>query len=141
MRVSEISLYDYITINATWHFLHNERQFNCDEQRVKYQDKNKTQLEDFLNKNGCNHRITKHVRHKVRNIEFYSCVCDFRNPMMNLYVELHDMYNKGILLYDGGVDNQPAQMIEIFNVLDLLYDDRNRKIAEAHKKAMESKHG
>ena len=72
MQLSEISLYEYVTINATWHYANNERQFNCKKQLAKYQKHSETQVEDFLNKNGCQDRIIETIRHQVNNINFYS---------------------------------------------------------------------
>ena len=138
MQISEISLYDYVTINATWHYSHNEKQFNCNKQIARYSKHSKIQVEDFLNKNGCRNRIIKTVRHNVQNIEFYSCVCNFKCPLLSLYLEMHDLYKKGIMPYPGSFEDQPAQLIEIFSVLDALYYERNKKLTDAHEKALKS---
>lgn len=138
MQVSEISMYDYITINATWHYVQNERQFNCDKKIAEYEKSNPIQVEDFLNKNGCRNRVIKTVRHKVQNLEFYSCVCNFKSHTLGLYLEMHQLYKEGIMPFSGGFDQQPAQIMEIFSVLDSLYYHRNKKLAEAHKRALDS---
>ena len=137
MQLSEISLYEYVTINATWHYVNHERQFNCKKQLVKYQKHSEAQVEDFLNKNGCQDRIIKTVRHSVNNINFYSCICNFNNTFMSFYLEMHELYKKGIMPYQGGLDQQPAYLLEIFNVIDSLYFERNKELAKAHEKSIQ----
>lgn len=50
-------------------------------------------------------------------------------------VTLFDLYSKhGVLPYTGSLSEQPAKIIDIFNVLDQLYTEREKHQIEEHRK-------
>lgn len=56
--------------------------------------------------------------------------------LMNLY----QMYEKGCLPFPGSVSEQPAQIIEMFNIIQLLeLERRNREAKEQHKNIKKKK--
>ena len=139
-----MSMYDFITINATWDYMNKPRQFNCHNQihKLSKQPNSEIRVEDFKNKNGCGERITKHVRYRVSNIKFHSCLCDFRNSSMNTYLNMYEQYEIGSLPFKGNLMDQPAYIIDVMGLIENLYYKREEQQLKDQQKANErSKNG
>lgn len=66
------------------------------------------------------------------HIAFHSCLCheNFQYPLMDQILFLHDKYNKGILPYEGSLTDQPNKIIEIFQLIDQLHQEREQQQAK-----------
>lgn len=125
---------DYARLIANWEYITNPA-FNCVEKKKLY--KNPKQLEDFENRNGCGLKITKYVRHKLDDdrLGFHSCVCDHLHDNFNHILFLQSQFEKGMLPFDGSLSDQPAQIIEIFNLIERLKLKEQRKQQKAAEEA------
>jgi len=133
-----MNLYDYITISAHYNYF-TEDKFNCQEKirqfapRAGY-ERAKKMVEDA---NGCN-EISKNIKYTIDNIGYKSCLCNFKNPNMEYYFTLYNMYDKGILPFPGSVIEQPNKIIEILNFIKVLQSKREE---EAIKKMKSKNNG
>lgn len=136
-RVSELGLNEYIKILANWEYITNPA-LNCNEKRKLYKDPKK--LEDFENRNGCGFKITKGVRYKLDDdrVGIHSCCCDHLHDNFNHILFLHGQFEKGMLPFQGSLSDQPAQIIEIFSLIERLKLKEQQKQQRAAQEAAKS---
>jgi hypothetical protein len=74
------------------------------------------------------------------NLHFKTNLEKFRSEEFNYLVTLYDAYHRhGVLPYSGSLSEQPNKIIEIFNVLDSLRQERENKLLDEHKRNQENK--
>jgi hypothetical protein len=73
---------------------------------------------------GCYDFTTK--AYKLENIVYKSCVGNFTKNIV-YFLEAFSQYEKGMLPYNGSLGEQPAKIIEIFNIIDKI---RRRHLKE-----------
>ncbi len=129
MEISSLTLEDFVLIQANWLTLTDE-QFQCE----KYFDilslrKDAETVTNYERKiRGCGVFLNE-PKVEIEGIGYHSCLChkDYKHPNMDSLLFLHDNYKKGILPYKGSLTEQPAQIIEVFQLIDRLYSDRQQK--------------
>lgn len=69
------------------------------------------------------------------NLHFNTDMSRFNYPMFNYVFRLYDRYNEaGILPFEGSHSDQPAQIIEIFSVLEQLQLETQKEIHEQQQR-------
>lgn len=139
-----MSLTDYALLNSTWLNLTNKR-FQCSK---LYETYSKRKDADVVIKHekvirGCG-EIKDKVKVELDGINYYSCLChkNFQHPLFNTFMVLSDKFDKGIMPFGGGVMEQPAQIIEILNLISKLKSDLEVEQAkEQQSKQKGNKHG
>lgn len=109
--------------------------FNCFECKKLYPEQKRKELK------GCHAPIKKPVARYKDRINFYKCPSNFYNPMIGHLANQASKIDKGLLPYEGGLFDQPAKLIEIFNLLESLRidDELQRLEAESKKQKQEAK--
>lgn len=76
-----------------------------------------------------------------KNVGIESCGLRFTRPLdlfpcekFNYYYTLFENYEKGVMPFPGSVSEQPAQIIEIFNVFKALRSEQDIKLSKQIKK-------
>ena len=64
---------------------------------------------------GCYDFSTKSYR--IENIKYNTCVGNFVKPIEFL-LEAFSLYEKGVLTFNGKVGDQPAKLMECFNIFE-----------------------
>lgn len=67
---------------------------------------------------------------------YHSCLCheNFQHPQLGQFIELHKNYEKGNLPFTGGFLDQPAQIMDIINLMDRLKIENEIAIQEKQAK-------
>ena len=113
-----MSIYEYVTINANFYYLMDEK-FRC-EQKVRDFSKrtNYEQARHMINEaNGCN-KYEVEAKYTVENIEYHSCFCNYKHADMNYFFSLSDAMGKGVMPFDGTLNRQPNKIMEIVSLID-----------------------
>ena len=121
MDISRASIYDYVTINASIRHMYKDN--NCEEEAAymrkrfaKYGD-----VEDRVNRfkksKGCGAVLDRTVD-RIDNIRFKTCVCSMKHPLTNNLLQINDMLGRGILPFSGALMEQPAQIMELLDIVD-----------------------
>ena len=70
-------------------------------------------------------KVSDKPLHDIDDILFYTCVCNFKHPMMGFFLDATEAYDNGILPFKGGYSDQPAKMIEIISLIKRMQLDYN----------------
>lgn len=74
------------------------------------------------------------------NLHFKQGIEDMSIGYFNYVFTLFELYkNHGVLPYPGSASEQPAKIIEIFDVLQALTSERDRKLMEEQKRELAKK--
>ena len=57
--------------------------------------------------------VSKKLIDEHGNIKYYTCLCKIKHPYFSHLMGLVDAYDNGLLPFEGGVMDQPAQIIEL----------------------------
>lgn len=119
MGLSEVSLSDFALINATWLNNTNDK-FKCKSIYELFGKRKDAELIIKTKKleKGCE-KIHDRVKVEIDGIGYRSCLCheSFQHPYFNMFLNLSDNYEKGVLPFSGGILEQPAQIVEILNFI------------------------
>lgn len=66
-------------------------------------------------------------------LKFTKPTWHFEYSKLSYVLNLFENYERGVLPFNGSVSEQPAQIIEIFNLLASLKQDQKRKLEQARK--------
>jgi hypothetical protein len=121
MSVSGLSFSDYSLILAHWHYLTHPKIFGCNETKAELSKRSDgaKQIELYESKKNCK-IASPSVLYEIDGLGYNKCLCAYRHPQMNTFLLLHQKYEQGILPFQGSLLDQPAQIIEIFSVIDRL---------------------
>lgn len=78
---------------------------------------------------------------QVGEYEFHSCLChgNFRHPSMDFILGAYNSYRVGLLPFEGAYADQPAQIMELLQLIQMLHDER--EAAMIKKQEASSKKG
>lgn len=150
--MSSVSNHEKAVIGANYHYLLDSDTYNCEYKWSAYQDRTNYDwdkvVEFFKETKGCfggsgevksfrklhsdNSSTDKSVI--INGIRYKSCLCNLKNSSTMYFIDLYDKYQKfGLLPFSGTITEQPAKIMEIFNVLESV------KIEYTYKKQKENK--
>lgn len=132
MDISTLSFVDTVNIIANFHNI--------------YYGKTKTTSSD-LKARGYNEETIKVLSKNVQSLAIESCGVRIKGDVSKLSYEffdhvmhLFDGYEKGILPFEGSLSDQPAQIMQIFTLVNLLKLEHKKFLHEEQKK-LEKKSG
>ena len=118
LTVSSATTFDYIALNANIKYLYKgdcQKQADYIRNRfAKYGDAEE-RVESFKKSRGCGQILNKTVD-IIDNIRFKTCICTIKHPLVNSLLRLSELFNKGILPFNGCLMEQPSQIIELLEV-------------------------
>lgn len=71
---------------------------------------------------------------KGTEIKYYTCPSNFYNPAIALLIDMGRHFREGILPFEGGLFDQPAKVIDCFNLLENLNVEHQKDVQEKAKK-------
>jgi hypothetical protein len=127
-KISSASLYDNIVLRANIRAIYRDR-YHCEkdlsdikarierhkEAKPEYIQGLKDTIDQRKKHKGCG-IVLKNIVDKIDNIEFYTCLCRFKHPLIGTLFTLEKNYSNGILPFSGGLMDQPAQIIELLEI-------------------------
>jgi hypothetical protein len=120
MKISRVSIYEYITINATIRQLYKKD--NCQSKvayirnRFQKYDDCEQRVLSWQKSNGCIEKLNRTVD-RIDNIKFNKCTCLFNNINIDKLIQMSELLKVGILPFKGALMDQPAQIMEILDVV------------------------
>lgn len=134
LEISGVTDYDYALINATWLALTSD-DFQCKKIESLYEKRSDAEIVIKMRRiqQGCG-VMSDSPKVEIGRIAYHSCLCheSFQHPLMGCLITLQQNHERGLLPFIGGVMDQPAQVMEIINLLSSLQAERE---AEAQAKA------
>jgi hypothetical protein len=111
MDISSVSPYDYICLAAHLYCLINNEKDPTEE--LKARGYSEAQIASMQT-----HRPVKEVR--IQGLLFKRPLTDLEYPLMGYALTLLENYERGNLPFPGAISEQPAQIIEILNLLQAI---------------------
>lgn len=131
-ELSNLTTREWVQVKATLHALADKR-FSCESCLTQYQ--NRADFESMTQKlrdsKGCATLLPQPAHQIENSIKFSSCIGNFVMPGIYPWLEAHAYFERGILPFPGSLMDQPAKVIQLFNVID------GYKNAQATKQAEE----
>ncbi len=83
---------------------------------------------------GCFDTVTR--IHKLDNLIYYSCIGNFTHTSVDYLIELYFNFQRGVMPFKGGIQEQPNKIIEIFQIIEQVNSEKQEaKIKEAERNA------
>jgi len=79
---------------------------------------------------GCETILDAAVHRIGKDLSFRTCIGNFVDKSVYSYLDAHRKYEAGILPYPGALMDQPAKILEVFQVIDAHKQDKMRAEAE-----------
>lgn len=129
LEISKLSDYDYICIVATY----NNAGVESRESDLASRGYSKAAI-DALNKQIA--EKTKAIQIRSLNVKLSGDLSRYHYPYMEFIITAYHQFEVGTLPFEGCLADQPAQIIEIFNVLEQLkFEAQKRAHVEAEREA------
>ena len=82
--------------------------------------------DDFRQAKGCK-SIVKHNVYQSDNFIFHRCPGNFVRYEVKSFINTYNRMQNGILPFEGGYFDQPNKIVEILNLIDGYYQDKQAK--------------
>lgn len=85
---------------------------------------------------GCVEKTSKprHFLGDRNEFEFTKCLGNFFTPVIYELLEMHRIYEQGIMPFPGAPGDQPYKIIEIFRIMSVWKSDKMKKELEEQKR-------
>lgn len=81
---------------------------------------------------GCFDTVTR--VHKLDNLIYYSCIGNYTHSSVDYLIELYLNFQRGVMPFAGGIQEQPNKIIEIFQIIEQVNAEKQTAIIEAERK-------
>lgn len=112
---------------ATCEASFNEK-FNCWSCLNQYKGKNEKQRDILIDrlkrKKGCTRDAPRPWR--VENIRFNKCIGNYTSKQVRYLLDSFLLFEKGVMPFEGALMEQPAKIIEVFNMIQSVRDEKER---------------
>jgi hypothetical protein len=75
------------------------------------------------------------------NVRYYTCPGNLYDPSLGYLYSLFEKYERGFLPFEGTISDQPAKVVECFNLIVNLREDHARKLQEDQQRATNRSQG
>lgn len=70
---------------------------------------------------------TPKTNYKIEGFKLNKCLGNFTSNEIYGYFEMYKLYEKGIMPFDGAISDQPAKIIDLFNMIDQLKAEKTEE--------------
>ena len=135
--INGVSDSEYIYIASTIKSMF-EKTFNCFHCKAQYADRKEITLK-LREQKGCFDVSTK-VRYRFDQIIYKTCIGNFYDPQTSQLVDMFNKFEIGVLPYPGSYSDQPAKIIEVFQLIDSLKQTEVKRIEKENERKEKQKH-
>lgn len=129
MNISTLSNDDIVRIKSNFWY-ETKDGLNCKKTLKRTKNAKATDIRHSCSKAG-------RVIFESDGLKFTKCLCNFQYPLMGSLMIMHKHYEKGIMPYSGSLMEQPANIIDALEIIDVLM----LEMKDEQRKAQEKKHG
>lgn len=118
MEISSATLSDQVCLSAHIRSLYRDR-YKCEEKAKELKARHNVDdayIANWRKSRGCS-AVTRHLVDRIGNIEYYTCLCNFKHPLTHLLLSMSKHYEHGVLPFSGGLLEQPSQVIELLEIV------------------------
>lgn len=85
------------------------------------------------NSSGCNKHLDSPL-HFIDQFGYHSCLCNFKNPLINYFNVITDQWEKGVFPHQGCLSDQCARLIDVIYLIKSLRQDHLDKLQDQLEK-------
>lgn len=111
---------EYVYLLAALEVALEPKKYSCNSCAASYKEINK---EAKRRPKGCYDYSTR--VYKIENIIYKSCIGNYNNNI-DFLLESFSFYEKGMLPFKGTLAEQPAKIIDIFNIIEQRRYEKNK---------------
>lgn len=78
--------------------------------------------------------LTDKVKYQLEDIRYYKCIGNFYSDSAVYLMELFYNYERGVLPFHGSLMDQPAKIIDIFQLIDAMIKSKKAEIQKDMEK-------
>lgn len=126
LEISEVGNDEYVYLLSTYWY-RADQNFNCLNCKKIYSES----VRDT--RKAC---FTKRPREFVDyngKVKYFVCPSNFFNPAYSQIIDMFRHFQRGVLPFNGGLLDQPAKIIEIFNLIENLDSERIKDLERKQK--------
>lgn len=145
-EINTVSSYEYIKIVSTIEAILDKKFncFSCQNMYSKNQDyeKKRETYKAHTNKRRAKQNcfsLNDRCVYQLENIKYYTCVGNFYDKSVCDLYEMYTLYDKGVLPYNGALVDQPAKIIEVFQLIGGLRAEKIERLKKEVKDAKRNK--
>lgn len=135
MDISSLTNYDVALLRGSWLALTNE-EYQCEKhyEKLALRADADVVIPYERKKKGCG-VYSEEPRVTVDGFNYHMCLCHkgFHHPNFGTLVLMHEAYEKGILPFEGPLVDQPAKIIDIFNILNSFNLERQQELQKKNE--------
>jgi hypothetical protein len=140
MEVSSATLIDQVYLSANIRALYRTR-YHCDKKLKEIIENNpkadKNYIESFKKARSCGY-VTNYVVDRIGDIEFKTCLCKFKHPLTHTLLTVCTHYEKGVMPFSGSFFEQPAQIIELLELVKSVKIEEEIEIQKKQAKGLKN---
>lgn len=134
LDISQLQMGDYINLVANYKQMFDNKPEELSERKLRERGYTEKQIQSFLeNINNSNSKTD------ILSLRFKRPLSNFKYINMDYVLLLFENYEKGILPFEGPLGDQPAQIIEVFKIMEHI---KNKELLKYQEEALnKSKRG
>ena len=134
--INGVSDSEYIYIASTIKTMF-EKHFNCFHCKAQYADRKEMALK-LRKQKGC-FDVSSKVLYRFDQITYKTCIGNFYDPQTAQLVDMFNKFEIGVLPYPGSYTDQPAKIIEVFQLIDSLKQTEVKRIEKENERKEKQK--
>jgi hypothetical protein len=120
---------EYVSLVSTFWAIHDQ-QYNCQ----KCKKKQSQSVRDSRKACSTTKETPVVTYGKSEEIKYFTCPSNFYNPAYAILIDMLRHFRQGVLPFEGGLFEQPAKVVDYFNLLENLSYEHQKDIQEEAKK-------
>lgn len=143
--ISGVTASEAARIRATFHAAEYEK-FDCNKCVAQYAGRpNGEEMTAKLQKSkACRSKEAAPIQWIGKDLGFRTCIGNFVSPQVRAMTAAFNKFQSGVMPYSGGLMEQPAKIISVFQLMEVLTVERmerERQKAERANKPQGGRHG
>lgn len=119
MKASTLTEFETLQVSASVASIFDQK-WNC------YQCSKHKHFESYKKVKGC--ISTPKTNYQIEGFKINKCLGNFASREVYAFIEMHKLYEKGVMPFGGSMADQPAKLIDLFNIIGQLKNEHQEKL-------------
>jgi len=129
MEVSRLTTNEWVFMKSSWEILNNDK-FKCSKCNA---DKLSESLKNVKHCSKISSNPLFYIRDQHSSISFNNCIGNYYDHGFSDLLDMHSLYQLGVMPFKGSPMDQPAKLIEVFDVISSMKSDKLEKELKKNK--------
>ncbi len=83
--------------------------------------------------------LPSQTKYHVDNLKFNRCIGNFYSQSGAMLIDFYYKYKEGVMPYEGALMDQPAKIIDVFNIIDGLIKNKTEDLRKKEASKLKGK--